>query len=108
MTFEEGYENEASGDQCAYSFGKEAWTAALMTKDSVDVNFRCHLAEMENVTAWINFIAAQANRDMARYGEWRCDYEMQASALQAEYERSKRELMDATNGRNADIRETIK
>lgn len=46
------------------------------------------LVEMAHATAWLNFTTAQANHDLQRYGEWRCDYAGQANVLQSEYEKA--------------------
>lgn len=58
----------------------------------VDANVSRLLADMAHATAWIAFTAAQANHDLQRYGEWRCDYGHQASIFQAYYEKAVREL----------------
>ena len=54
------------------------------------------LADMAQATAWINFTAAQANHDVARYGEWRCDYATQACGFQRDYEVAEREFVALT------------
>lgn len=60
----------------------------------VDVNVSRLLADMAHATSWIAFTAAQANHDLQRYGEWRCDYGHQASIFHADYEKAGRELME--------------
>jgi len=51
------------------------------------------LADMAQATAWLNFTTAQANHDLQRHGEWRCDYAMQASSFQGDFDKAGRELM---------------
>ena len=52
------------------------------------------LADMAHATAWIAFTTAQANHDLQRYGEWRCDYGQQASMFHADYEKAGSALMN--------------
>ena len=59
--------------------------------DSVEVQKL--LADMAHATAWLNFTAAQANHDLARFGEWRCDYAKQAGEFHAEYDHARTELV---------------
>lgn len=62
----------------------------LALKKDVE-RYRC-LADMAQVTAWLNFTTAQANHDLQRYGEWRCDYASQASVFQQDYENARRKF----------------
>ena len=62
--------------------------------DYADANINRLLADMAHATAWITFTTAQANHDLQRYGEWRCDYAHQASIFQADYEKAGSALMN--------------
>jgi hypothetical protein len=44
------------------------------------------IIKANNATAWLLLIAAQANRDIAQFGEWRTDYIAMAQELQEDYE----------------------
>lgn len=66
---------------------------AAPTGVAVDAQVRRLLADMENANAWLQFTTAQANHDLQRYGEWRCDYGQQASIFHADYEKAGRELI---------------
>ena len=59
----------------------------------IDIKISQLLADMAHATAWVNFTTAQANHDLQRFGEWRCDYGHQAAVFQADYEISGRELV---------------
>ena len=48
---------------------------------------------MAHATAWLNFTAAQANHDLARFGERRCDYAQQAGVFHADCENARTELV---------------
>ena len=58
--------------------------------DSVEVQKL--LADMAHATAWLNFTAAQANHDLARFGEWRYDYARQAGEFHDNYVNARTEL----------------
>lgn len=59
----------------------------------IDIKISRLLADMAHAAAWINFTTAQANHDLQRFGEWRCDYNHQAAAFQTDYEIAGRELV---------------
>lgn len=61
----------------------------------INITIKRCLADMQHATAWLDFITAQANSDLRKYGEWSCDYCEQAGLFQKDYEKAGRELLVA-------------
>lgn len=50
------------------------------------------IAKAENANAWLLLTAAQANRDLQQFGEWRIDYDSVAIGHQSEFDAAMAEL----------------
>lgn len=46
------------------------------------------IARMNNANAWLLLIAAEANRDLQQFGEWRSDHMQAASMTQQEFNKA--------------------
>jgi hypothetical protein len=66
-------------------------------EDDLDLIIKQSLADMAQATAMINFTTAQANFDMARFGEWRCDYYSQVLLFSNDFDNAERDIAAVFN-----------